>query len=266
MSSALHGVVTQRVGSERAISVLTLALLLALWSALAASGRFNPIFIPSPAAVWQAFVDVLLQGYQGAQLHEHILASLKRVLAGYGLALAIGIPLGLVMGLSRHVRAIFDPLIEFYRPLPPLGLYTLLVMWLGIGDSSKIALLALAGLPALTLSSMQAVRGIDPQLIKAARSLGAGRLRLFFTVILPASLPGICTGMRIGLGFTYTVLVAAEIVAASAGIGWMIWDASKFLLTPVVVMGLVVMGATGWLLDSAVRLLERRLTAWRFIR
>jgi taurine transport system permease protein len=252
-------------GGERLISLATLLLLFAVWTVASEAKWVNPIFLPTPTEVWRAFREVLLEGYQGSLLHEHIVASLKRVLAGYLIACVVGIPLGLLMGLSRRVRAVFDPLIEFYRPLPPLALYTLLVMWLGIGDTSKVALLALAGLPALTLSSMQAVYHVDPQIMKAAQSLGASRTRLFFTVVLPACLPAICTGMRIGLGFTYTVLVAAEIVAASAGIGWMIWDASKFLLTPVVIMGLVVLGITGWLLDGIVRWMERRLTPWRFL-
>jgi taurine transport system permease protein len=252
--------------NERLIGAGAMALLLVLWGALAAAKWVNPIFLPAPADVWAAFHEALFTGYQGSRLHEHILASLQRVLSGYAIACAVGIPLGLLMGLSRTVRAVFDPLIEFYRPLPPLALYTLLVMWLGIGDTSKVALLALAGLPALTLSSMQAVHAVDPQILKAAQSLGAGRVRMFFTVVIPACLPHICTGMRIALGFTYTVLVAAEIVAASAGVGWMIWDAAKFLLTPVVIMGLIVLGLTGWVLDGLVRLMERRITPWRFLR
>lgn len=169
------------------------------------------------------------------------------------------------MGSNRYIRAAFDPLIEFYRPLPPLALYTLLVMWLGIGNESKVALLALSGLPALTVSAMNAAAGVDEQLVKAAKSLGASRLGIFFTVIVPACLPGIFTGMRLGLGFTYTVLVAAEIVAANQGIGWMIWDASKFMLTSTVIMGLIVMGITGWVLDSVVRLIERFFSSWRFV-
>jgi taurine transport system permease protein len=241
-----------------------LAVLLA-WSVAAKMKIVNPIFLPPPSEVWEAFQTTLLTGYQGSRLHEHLGASLGRILAGYFLACCIGIPLGLLMGLNRRVKAIFDPLIELYRPLPPLGLYTLLVMWLGIGDSSKVALLFLAALPPLALSAMQAASSVDLQIVKAAQSLGADRGRLLFNVILPACLPAILTGMRISLGFTYTVLVAAEIVAATAGLGWMIWDASKFLLTNIVIMGLFVMGITGLLLDASVRWLERRITPWRFL-
>ena len=177
----------------------------------------------------------------------------------------VGIPLGLLMGLNTRVKAVFDPIVEFYRPLPPLALYTLLVMWLGIGDTSKIALLFLAALPPLSISAMQAARSIDVGHIRAAQMLGATPPQLFWHVFLPSCLPGICTGMRISLGFTYTVLVASEIVAATAGLGWMIWDASKFLLSDVVIMGLFVLGFTGLVLDWFIRQLERFVTPWRFV-
>jgi taurine transport system permease protein len=250
---------------ERRISLVSLGLLFALWWLAASRAWVNPVFLPDPPAVWRAFVTALTQGYQGSLLHEHLAASLARILSGYLLAAAVGIPLGLVMGRHRRVRAWFDPLIEFYRPLPPLALYTLLVMWLGIGDLSKVALLFLAALPPITISAMQAAASVDVQLTKAAQSLGAGGWALLRHVVLPACLPGICTGLRISLGFTYTVLVAAEIVAATAGLGYMVWDASKFLMTDVVIMGLFVLGATGIALDALVRWLERRITPWRFL-
>lgn len=250
---------------ERQLSLSSIGLMLALWWLATRLKWVNPIFLPAPAEVWQTFVSVLTVGYQGSLLHEHMLASLGRILSGYLLACAVGIPLGLVMGLNRRVRACFDPLIEFYRPLPPLALYTLLVMWLGIGDLSKVALLFLAALPPLTISAMQSAATVDAQLLKAAQSLGAKPRQLLVNVVLPACLPGICTGMRISLGFTYTVLVAAEIVAATAGLGWMVWDASKFLMTHVVIMGLFVLGFTGIALDAFVRWAERKITPWRFL-
>lgn len=250
---------------ERSLSLLSIVVLFLLWWLSTSMKWVNPIFLPVPLEVWRAFVSALTVGYQGSLLHEHLLASLARILSGYLLACVIGIPLGLIMGLNRRVRALFDPLIEFYRPLPPLALYTLLVMWLGIGDTSKVALLFLAALPPLSISAMQAAINVDTQLTKAAQSLGANSRQLLMHVVLPACLPGICTGMRISLGFTYTVLVAAEIVAATAGLGWMVWDASKFLMTNVVIMGLFVLGFTGIALDALVRWIERKVTPWCFL-
>jgi taurine transport system permease protein len=256
---------TFRLRVEHALTAGTVIGLFALWTLLSHYKLVHPLFLPAPDVVWNSFVEVLTSGYQGKLLHEHMAASLGRIFAGYLTACLIGIPLGLLMGLSTRVKAVFDPVVEFYRPLPPLALYTLLVMWLGIGDTSKVALLFLAALPPLSISAMQAARTIDIGHIRAAQMLGATRSQLFRHVFLPSCLPGICTGMRISLGFTYTVLVASEIVAATAGVGWMIWDASKFLLSDVVIMGLFVLGLTGLLLDWFIRQLERLITPWRFV-
>jgi taurine transport system permease protein len=247
---------------ELILSTCTVVFLLAAWVVVTETGLANPMFLPGPGAVWDAFVKVATRGYQGSTLLEHVSASLYRVLVAFALACLIGIPLGILMGVSRGARAVFNPLIEFYRPLPPLGLYTLLVMWLGIGEESKLALLFLAALPGLIISTIQAVQNIDPLYVRVARGLGASRRTILTSVYLPAAGPTILAGMRISLGFTYTVLVAAEIVAATAGIGWMIWDAAKFLLSDVVIMGLIVLGLTGVALDGLMRLAGRLLMPW----
>jgi taurine transport system permease protein len=244
------------------LSSLSVAILLGAWMLVTKMGWTNELFLPKPQAVWAAFVKTLTKGYQGSTLLEHVGASLYRVLVSFALACLVGIPLGVLMGVSRDARALLNPLIEFYRPLPPLGLYTLLVMWLGIGEASKLSLLFLAGLPGIVISTIQAVSSIDPVYVRAARTLGATRRALIFEIYLPAAGPQILSGMRISLGFIYTVLVAAEIVAASAGIGWMIWDAAKFLLSDIVIMGLIVLGLTGVALDFTMRLIGRLLMPW----
>jgi len=240
----------------------SVAIMFAAWFFVTETGLANELFLPHPKAVLASFIKVATKGYQGATLLEHVGVSLGRIMAGFALACLIGIPLGILMGISRSANALCSPFIEFYRPLPPLGLYTLLVMWLGIGEESKLALLFLAGLPGIIIATIQAVTTIDPIYVRAARSLGATRRDLLLQVYLPGAGPIILTGMRISLGFTYTVLVAAEIVAATAGIGWMIWDAAKFLLSDVVIMGLIVLGLTGVMLDGVMRLIGRLLMPW----
>jgi taurine transport system permease protein len=251
-----------KVSRAMLLSTLTVALVLAAWAVVTEMGWANELFLPKPLAVWAAFIKTMTRGYQGATLLQHLGASLTRILTAFALACIVGVPLGVLMGVSRNARALLNPLIEFYRPLPPLGLYTLLVMWLGIGESSKLSLLFLAGLPGIVISTIQAVTSVDPVYVRAAQSLGASRRNLLFHVYLPAAGPLILAGMRISLGFTYTVLVAAEIVAASAGIGWMIWDAAKFLLSDVVIMGLIVLGLTGIVLDLIMRGIAKLLMPW----
>lgn len=244
------------------LSAASVTCMLLAWVFVTETGIANPLFLPGPEAIYKSFIKIATKGYQGSTLLEHVGTSLYRILAGFGIACLVGIPLGIAMGVSRKVNAIFNPFIEFYRPLPPLGLYTLLVMWLGIGEESKLALLFLAGLPGIIIATIQAVRNIDPVYVQAARSLGASSLDMILHVYLPGAGQTILTGMRISLGFTYTVLVAAEIVAATAGIGWMIWDAAKFLLSDVVIMGLIVLGLTGIFLDLVMRLLGLLLMPW----
>ncbi len=243
-------------------SLTTVVALLFTWILLTASGWANELFLPGPVKVWQSFVSVSTEGYQGSTLTTHVYTSLIRILSAFFLSCLVGIPLGILMGASQAARSFLNPLIEFYRPLPPLGLYTLLVMWLGIGEESKLALLFLAGLPGMIIATIQAVEDVDDSYLRVAKALGASRRVILFHVYLPSAGPTILAGMRISLGFVYTVLVAAEIVAATAGIGWMIWDASKFLLSDVVIMGLIVLGLTGVFLDLFMRMLGKLIMPW----
>src|SRR5512142_466485 len=164
-----------KVSRSMLLSTLTVAMLLAAWAIVTEMGWANELFLPKPQAVWAAFIKTMTKGYQGATLLQHLGASLYRILTAFALACLVGIPLGVLMGVSKNARALLNPLIEFYRPLPPLGLYTLLVMWLGIGESSKLSLLFLAGLPGIVISTIQAVTSVDPVYVRAAQSLGATR-------------------------------------------------------------------------------------------
>lgn len=254
---------TSRLRIEPVLTASTLAAIFLLWYAVARSGVVSPLFVPHPVAVAEAFWEIATEGYRGETLLRHLADSLYRVVAGFLLGVLTGVPLGLAIGYSTRVQAIFDPLIEFYRPLPPLAYYTLLVIWLGIENASKIALLYLAAFPPLSVSAMAGVRGVAQERIQGAQSLGASRWQVFRHVIFPSCLPDIFTGMRVSIAFTYTTLVAAEMVAATSGVGWMVLDASKFLRSDIIFMGNIVMGLTGIALDRVIRVAERRVVPWK---
>jgi taurine transport system permease protein len=248
---------------EPVLTALTLLSIVLAWYAIARFRLVSELFVPHPASVWEAFWEILTDGYRDRTLLVHLADSLYRVCAGFLLGVVTAVPLGLAIGYSTRVQAIFDPLIEFYRPLPPLAYYTLLVLWLGIEDASKIALLYLAAFPPLSVSAMAGVRGVSQERIQAAQSLGASRWQVFRHVIFPSCLPEIFTGMRVSIAFTYTTLVAAEMVAATSGVGWMVLDASKFLRSDVIFVGNIVMGLTGIALDRLIRIVERRVVPWK---
>jgi taurine transport system permease protein len=185
-----------------------------------------------------------------------------RLLVALLLAAITAIPLGLVCGFSKQVRAALDPIIEFYRPLPPLAYYTLLVIWLGIENPSKIALLYLAAFAPLFLAVVSGVERISLDRINGARSLGASGLKLFVYVILPSTLPEIFTGLRTAIGVSYSTLVAAEMVAAVSGIGWMVLDASKFLRSDIIFVGIIIMGLIAIIIDAIIRWIEKTQLPW----
>lgn len=238
-------------------------VLIAAWIIITEMEVVPEFFVPKPVNVVRAFVRSMTEGYRGRTLVVHLGNSLARVLSGYSLAVLTAVPLGLAMGYNRTVAAVLDPLIEFYRPLPPLAYYTILVVWMGIGNASKVALLYLAAFPPLSISAMSAVRGVSQDRVQSALCLGATKRQAFLNVIFPSCLPEIFTGLRVSIGFTYTTLVSAEIVAAVSGVGWMVLDASRFLRSDVIFMGIIVMGITGIVLDRVIRLLEAKIVPWK---
>lgn len=248
---------------EISLSTATVLLIFLLWYTVAKLKIFPEYFIPAPASVLDSFLEITLAGYRGGTLLQHLGDSLFRVVTGFILACIIAVPLGMFMGYNWKIKAIFDPIVEFYRPLPPLAYYTILVIWLGIGNESKITLLFLAAFPPLSISAMSAVASVPRERIQTAQSLGAGKLKIFSHVIFPSCLPGIFTGMRVSIGFTYTTLVSSEIVAATSGIGWMVLDAGKFLRGDVMFMGIIVMGITGIILDRIIRIAEKLIIPWK---
>ncbi|HED3881981.1 TPA: taurine ABC transporter permease TauC [Enterobacter hormaechei subsp. hoffmannii] len=230
------------------LSVSTLVVLLAVWWAVAAQQWISPLFLPPPGQVLEKLIAIAgPQGFMDATLWQHLGASLTRILVALLAAVIIGVPVGIAMGLSPTVRGILDPLIELYRPVPPLAYLPLMVIWFGIGETSKILLIYLAIFAPVAMSALAGVKS-------------AQQVLLF--VILPGALPEILTGLRIGLGVGWSTLVAAELIAATRGLGFMVQSAGEFLATDVVLAGIAVIAAIAFGLELGLRTLQRRLTPW----
>jgi taurine transport system permease protein len=251
-------------GSSTAISIVTVVALFALWWVATHFGWIRDIFLPTPERIITSFADAWKGDIQGGKpLSEHFWWSLWRVFAAFVLACVTAVPVGVAMGVSRIARGIFDPPIEFYRPLPPLAYLPLIVIWFGIEETAKVVLIYLACFAPLAMAARAGVRGVTIEQINAAYSMGASQWQVIWHVVVPAALPEILTGMRIAIGFGWTTLVAAEMVAATAGLGQMVLNASNFLRTDVVIMGIVVIGAVAYLFDLLMRQVEHWLVPWK---
>ncbi|CAI3790286.1 Putative aliphatic sulfonates transport permease protein SsuC [Pseudomonas sp. MM227] len=248
--------------STRAISTLTLAGVLALWWAVTATELIEPLFLPSPGAVLDKAWLLATQGYMDATLWQHLGASLGRIGLALAFAVLFAIPVGIAIGHNRIAQGILDPLIEFYRPIPPLAYLPLIVIWCGIGETSKVLLIYLAIFAPIAIATATGVRNVDPARLRAAQSLGATRAQLIRHVIIPSALPEILTGIRIGLGVGWSTLVAAELIAATSGLGFMVQSAAQFLVTDVVVLGILVIALIAFALEMGLRALQRRLVPW----
>ncbi len=245
-----------------ALSGLSVFSVLLLWFLITALHVVPALFLPSPQAVWQKFIEVSHQGFMKATLWQHLAASISRVLFALLAAIAIGVPVGLWMGLNKYARAVLDPLVELLRPIPPLAYLPLLVIWFGIGETTKILLIFFSILAPVIISSTHGVISHQLNRERAALSLGATQAQVFWKVILPTALPHILTGIRIGLGVGWSTLVAAELVAADRGIGFMVQSAAQFLITDTVILGIIVIAVVAVSFELFLRWLQQQLSPW----
>ncbi|OSP55388.1 ABC transporter permease subunit [Pseudoruegeria sp. SK021] len=257
----IYGVPGQ--GNTLWLSVLSIAVLLFVWWLVTAMGWVKPLFVPAPMDIVTKFISVWQTGFTGTPFLEHVAISTSRVFGAFLLACVIGLPLGLAMGMSPVMRGLFDPPIEFYRPIPPLAYLPLMIIWFGIGETSKILLIFLSVFAPIVLGARSGVKSAAIEQIHAAYSFGATRWQVMRFVILPSAMPEILTAMRIGIGFGWTTLVAAEMVAATKGLGYMVLSASQFLQTPVVIMGIIVIAFIAFAFDLLIRFVERRVVPWK---
>ncbi len=243
---------------QRATPVAVVGLLLGLWWIAAAK---SPIF-PTPLDVVLGIVSLAREG----TLARHVVASLYRVTLGYGLALVLAIPLGSLMGWYGGVFRAFNPVIQLVRPISPIAWIPLAILWFGVGDASPTFLILLSSFFPIVVATTSGVHLVERQYVRAAQNFEVKGLRLFRSVIFPAALPQIITGMRVGLGVAWLVVVAAEMVAINSGLGYLIMDArNSGTRYDLVVAGMVIIGMIGFLLDLAMRRLESLdVVRWRY--
>lgn len=257
------------------IRIVALGVFVGLWWLVTAAHLIKPLYLPTPGAVWDAFVQAnsdhpiapgvprLVKGEQNYYLWEHLIASLQRIGVGVGWAIIFGPVLGFIMASFRPIATIIEPYLNFLRALPPLGYIGILIVWFGIGDTSKMWLLFLAAFPPITMATISGVRGIREERINAALSLGASRLQTMTHVVLPSTLPEVISGIRIAVGFAWTTVVAAELNNGIPGIGGLAYLSGTELKTPLTIACIVVIGIAAILLDLAIKGLEKVLVPWR---
>lgn len=250
-------------GKERPLTWLYISTLvggIAVWWILATVS--NNVLAPTPIQVVQSFAEGIADG----SLWKNTWASVQRVVTGFVLGVAVAIPAGFLMGWYRWARGILEPWVQFFRTIPPLALIPLVIVFLGIGEPAKIFVIFLASFLSCVLATFQGVRNVDATLINAARVLGAKDGIIFVKVVIPASLPFIFVGTRVALGASWATVVASELIAAAFGLGRMMQSASQFLDTPRIVVGIIMIGLLGFIMDRLLLLLERKLTGWQEVR
>lgn len=251
-----------------AIRSASLLVLLGAWWLVARLEVWPRLFVPAPADVWDRFVESVtthdgVRGLSGHYLWEHVWASLWRIGNGLFWAILLGTLAGLLIATFRPVRIVAEPYLNFVRALPPLAYFSLLIIWFGIEDASKIWLLFLAAFPPIAIAVIAGVQGIPADRINGARALGANRLQVLRHVVVPSVLPELFTGIRLALGFAWTTIVAAETVDGIPGIGGLAWSTKKFQQTDVAVMCIIVIGLTAIATDLLVKTIERRAVPWK---
>jgi taurine transport system permease protein len=244
------------------ISILSVALFVLAWYICGRLELFSPLILPAPGEIWNSTVEILQEGYHKISLWKHIGISLMRALIAFAMAIAVGVPLGLAMGLFNFLSAALEPFVQFFRPLPKIALIPLAILWLGIGEVSKVFLIFLSTLFTVVVGSAASVSNVGQGKLRLGAALGANFPQLIWHFILPASLPEIFTSVRLAIGVGWTTLIAAEMVAAESGMGWMVMNASSYMRTDLVLLGIILLGLTGYFLDLILVLIEKITVPW----
>ncbi len=248
-----------KIGLSLILSVVSVLAFLGLWTVATELGWIAPVFLPSPRAVLAEASKIVSSG----ELWTAVLMSSQRVFAGFALAAVVAIPLGILMGVWWPAKAIVDPFVSLLRPLPSITWIPLTMLWLGIGESQKVAIVFMGSWLYILLATLEATKQVDPLLIRAARNLGANDLAIMREVILPGALPGILSGLKITLAIAWSCVLSAEMVAAQTGLGAIIWQAKDWGNLALVLVGMICISLTVLLADWLANALERVLLPWQ---
>ena len=243
------------------VGLASVAGMLVVWELVARFAIHDVAILPAPSAVVGVFVGHLWNEYpaQSLTLPEHLLVSFLRILIGFVAGSIVGIAIGAVMSANRYIQYAVDPIIEMLRPLPPLAFIPLFVVWFGINEPPKLMLIFIGVVPVMIIATLSGLDGVPKQMLDAAASLGASRRYALIHVKIRAALAAIVTGMRVAVGVSWTSIVAAEMIAADKGVGYVILEAGNYLDTAMVFSSIVLIGAAGLLMDRALRVLLHRL-------
>jgi NitT/TauT family transport system permease protein len=244
-------------------SIGAIVLLLVIWFVASRSNLIKPGYLPTPEELGNTFVDLVRNGYQGQPLTTHIGISLFRTLVGFALGVVVGVPLGLLTGYSRRAGAIVSPIMAFIRPIPPIAFIPLAVLYFGLGEVGKIVLIFFVSFNYVQANAQAGAANFPIAYRRAAESLGLSRAQTFYRIVLPGALPQIFTGLKVALALSWAVVVAAELVGAQSGLGFMISDAALLFRMPVVFIGIALIGAIGLIMNFSLNFIEHRIVHWK---
>lgn len=238
-------------------------ILLAWWLLTTKTGLISAMRFPQPFETWEAWRQILGDGYANAKWGEHVARSVKLVTMGFLVASSLGVALGLAMGASRKIEALVNPAFLFLRPIPPLAWIPLAIVWLGLGDAAKVMVIFVAAFVPSVINSFSGVRQIEKPLLEASAMLDIHGWRLWWEVLIPGALPSIFTGLRLSLQASWTTLVAAELVGAIAGLGQILNQASQDIYPAMILVGMISVALCGWLMTLGLAAIETRAMPWR---
>ena len=245
--------------SLRGLSIVGLLGFFGVWTLIALSGLTQPQFLPTPLAVANQFIELTQRPFVGYTLQQHLASSLGRFGMGFGLAVAIGVPLGLLMGWFRTLDAIVSPLFDALRFVAPIAWVPFAALWFGTGIGGPVLIIFSGAFPPCVINAYRGAKFVEPRFIEAARMLGASNFRIVTEVLLPASVPSIVAGLRISAGLGWQSLIGAELIVASSGIGYLMVKGQSNISTSIVMSGMIAIGIVGVVIDVLLRALQARI-------